>query len=149
MPTGITRLKREFQNGACQCWYWQDSLRSQKWLPPVSQTSKNMQTGSCISRRQFRISESSLPKAHALINLMFLWFSGWMSLHFEPFKNRCSVPCSCVFLEISSVGFQSQIFWGHISAMQDLKNRVHDVELKLLNVQAKYIFMILPDCGLL
>lgn len=46
----------------------------------------------------------------------------------EPFKAGFSFPhSSVVFLDVLSVGFQRQVFWGLISPMQDLRDGVPDV----------------------
>ena len=58
----------------------------------------------------------------------------------KPFKSGFFIPCSSIgSLDIFPVGFQSQVFWGLVSPVQDL----------LLYSENNHNFVILPDCGLL
>lgn len=68
---------------------------------------------------------------HALFNLVFLhWLSGQVNLR-EPFRKEFFISCSSIaLLDVFLIGFQSQVFWGLIFAVQDRGVEMPDVELK-------------------
>ena len=67
----------------------------------------------------------------------------------KSFKSGISIPYSpLVFLDVSPVGFQSQMFWGLISPVQVPRVGVPDVGHKFLLLREKLcIFEIPSDCG--
>lgn len=63
------------------------------------------------------------------------------SVH-EPFNGGFPFPYnSIVFLDIFPIGFQRQVFWELISAVQDLRVGVPFVELKPLVPQGKVLYL--------
>lgn len=60
----------------------------------------------------------------------------------ESFKSRFSIPYSfIVFLGIILAGFQSQMFWGLVSPVKDLRIGVLGVELKSLAHQGNNSYL--------
>lgn len=52
---------------------------------------------------------------------------------YGPFKIRFSVSCSFIDLvKVIPIDFQSLVFWGLISPVQDLRIWVPDIELRYL-----------------
>ena len=117
----------------------------------MSQSSGHIPACSCFSGRCFKISKW-IPFTYGPCTFhsgVSVWFSVWASWH-KPFKNRFSIPCSSiVFPGMSSIAFQSQVFWGLASPVQDLGVGMPDVKLKSLLLRENiHTFVIPPNCRL-
>lgn len=68
---------------------------------------------------------------------------------YKPFKSRICVPCSpMVPLDVSPDGFQSQMFWGHVSLVQVLRvgSLMFGIEHSLLR-EKFHICEVPPSCA--
>ena len=120
--------------------------------PAVSQSLGSILTGSCLSSRCFKINKwvhfTCGPRAFQSGAFALVW--GSSEFDHGPFKRGFSIPCSAiVFLDIFPIGFQSQVFWGLLSPVQDVGVGVPDVELEPLAPQGKDLYLCDPSrCGL-
>ena len=92
-------------------------------LGGVTQPLRSLATYSFLSSRCFKISKWVFftygPYAFKSGVLSYFW--DWVSFAHDPFKSGFSIPCNSVaFPGMFLVGFQSQVFWGLISPVQDL-----------------------------
>ena len=102
-------------------------------------------TGSCLSGSCFKINKY-VPFSYgpwAFQSVVFALVFRYSEFMREPFKSMFSVPwSSVVFLDIFSVDFQSQIFWGLVFPVQGLGV---GVELKSLAPEGKDLFFCDPS----
>ena len=129
MHTSTNRLEGEFQNASHQCL----SPQGMSQLVPASRCLKiSKWVTFTYGPWAFQSSVFALFSCHGNC-VGVLW-------------GKISVPwSSVVFLHVFSVGFQSQVFWGLVSLVQDLRVGVPVVELEPLPPQEKDPYLCGPS----
>ena len=126
----VLSLVGGFQNGACQCWYYHDRMRSPMAaatvsIPQVSSSCPPVSPG--VSPRSTSGSDpGSFQTTASALGL------GTCGILHVPFKSRVCFLRPSSFLNLSPDSFQCQMFWEPVFPVQDAQAREPDMGVRPL-----------------
>lgn len=112
------QVKERIPKWCLPCWYWQDSLRSQKGSHQCLRPQRTCKLAPVSPVDNSGLVSPLTKSPRTYQSHVFVVFRLNESAS-EPFKNRCSVLCSCSFLRYPLLVFKVR-YSGGSSLLQDL-----------------------------